>query len=362
MARILLIGAIPPPFHGVTIYNKILLDSKISNFFIVNHLDISDHRNLDNLGKIDLINIFLSFKNFFSLFKSLLKHRPDLAYLPISQNIAFLRDGIFIIIIKFFSKSKIIVHLHGSYFKDCYNRSNFIFKKFVDFTLPRVDCAIVYSRSLKHIISKWINNIEFVPIGTTFKTDISNRNNKEIVAGYMGSLTRSKGIEDLVEAANIVLKEYRNIKFKIAGSWRKQEEEIKNKILCFIDENKINNDIELLGFIPDSSKERFLVNTDIFVFPSWNEGQPLVILEAMAAGCPVIAVKGVGAIPDTVIDGKTGILVEKQNPEEIAKAIVYLIRNPDIRVKMGLAARKRFEENYTIDKNIDNMIKVFKKF
>jgi len=362
MTRILLIGAIPPPFHGVTIYNKILLDSKISDFFSVNHLDISDHRNLDNLGKIDIINIFLSFKNFFSLFKSLLKYKPHLVYLPISQNVAFLRDGIFILVIKLFSKSKIIVHLHGSYFKNCYDKSNFIFKKFVDYTLPRVDSAIVYSRSLKHIISKWVNNIEFVPIGTTFKTSISNRNNKEIITGYIGSLTRSKGIEDLVKAANIVLKKYRNIKFKIAGSWRKQEEEIKNKILCFIDENKIDNDIELLGFIPDDSKERFLVNTDIFVFPSWNEGQPLAILEAMAAGCPVIAMKDVGAIPDTVIDGKTGILVEKQSPEEIAEAIIFLIENPDIRVKMGLTARKRFNENYTIDKNIDNMIKIFKKF
>ncbi len=362
MARILLIGTLPPPFHGVTIYNKILLNSKISDFFNVNHLDISDHRNLDNLGKIDIINIFLSFKNFFSLLKLLLRYKPDLVYFPISQNIAFLRDGIFIIIIKFFSKSKIIVHLHGSYFKDCYNKSNFIFKKFIDYTLPKVDSAIVYSHSLKYIISKWVNNIEFVPIGTTFKPDISNRNNRKIIAGYIGSLARSKGIEDLVRAANIVLKKYKNIKFKIAGSWRKQEEEIKNEILYFINENKINNDIELLGFIPDDNKEKFLMGTDIFVFPSWNEGQPLAILEAMAAGCPVIAIKDIGVIPETVINGETGILVEKQKPEEIAKAIAYLIENTDIRKKMGLAARKRFEENYTIDKNIDNMIKVFKKF
>jgi len=361
MKKILLIGALPPPIHGVTIYNKILLNSKISNFFSINHLDISDHRNLDNLGKIDIINVFLSFRNFFSLLKSLLKHKPDLVYFPISQNMAFLRDGIFIIIIKIFSKSKIIVHLHGSYFKDYYNKSNFIFKKFIDYTLPKVDSAIVYSYSLKHVISKWINNIEYVPIGTTFKPDISNRDNREIIAGYIGNLTRSKGIEDLVKAANIVLKKYKNIKFKIAGSWWKQEERIKNEILNFINENRIDSNIELLGFISEDNKEKFLMSTDIFVFPSWNEGQPLVILEAMAAGCPVIAIKDIGAISETVIDGETGILVEKQNPEEIAKAIIYLIENPDMRAKMGLAARKRFEENYTIDKNIDNTIKVFNK-
>jgi glycosyltransferase involved in cell wall biosynthesis len=362
MTRILLVGALPPPFHGVTIYNKILLNSRISDFFDVKHLDISDHRNLDNLGKIDITNVFLSFKNFFALFKLLLKYKPDLVYFPISQNIAFLREGIFIIIIKIFSKSKIIAHLHGSYFKHYYNKSNFIFKKFVDYTLPKVDSAIVYSNSLKHVISKWVNNIKYVPIGTTFKPDMNKRNNRRVRIGYIGSLTQSKGIEDLVNAANIVLKKYENIEFKIAGSWRKQEEEIKNRILYFINKNKINNNIELLGFISDDEKESFFLGIDIFAFPSWDEGQPLVILEAMAAGCPVIATEDVGAIPDTVIDGETGILVEKQNPEEIAKAIVYLIKNPGTRAKMGRAARKRFEENYTIGKNIDNMIRVFKQF
>jgi len=361
MAKILLIGALPPPFHGVTIYNEILLNSKIKKCFHINHLDISDHRNLDNLGKVDIINIYLSLKNFLSLFKLLLKYKPDIVYLPISQNIAFLRDGIFIDIIKFFSRSKIIAHLHGSAFKDCYDKSNFIFRKFIDYTLPKVDYAIVYSYSLRHVIDKWVNNIEFVPIGTTFKPCINSRDNKEIIVGYMGSLTRSKGIEDLVKAAGIVLKKYRNIKFRIAGSWRKQEEETKEKILLFINDSRINNNIELLGFIPDAEKEKFLTNIDIFIFPSWNEGQPLAILEAMAAGCPVIATKDVGAIPETVINGKTGILVEKQNPEEIARSIVYLIENPDIRLKMGLAARKKFEDDYTIDKNVDNMIKVFRK-
>ncbi|MBE3092235.1 MAG: glycosyltransferase family 4 protein [Actinobacteria bacterium] len=361
MKKILIISTLPPPFHGVTIYNEMLLNSKISNFFSIHHLDISDKRSLDNLGKIDITNVFLSFKNFFSLIKLLFKTKPDLVYLSISQNIAFLRDGIFIIISKFFSKSKVIVHLHGSNFKDYYNRSNFILKKFVDYTLARVDSAIVYSYLLKHIFDKWINNIEVVPIGTTFKPDISNRNNREITIGYLGNLIQSKGIEDFVKAANIILKKHRNIKFKIGGSWLKQEEKIKNGLLHFIKENKIINNIEFLGFIPNDDKEKFFLTTDIFVFPSWNEGQPLVILEAMAAGCPVISIKDVGAIPDTIIDGETGILVEKQNPEEIAKAIIYLIENPDIREKMGSMARKRFEENYTIDKNIDNMIKVFNK-
>jgi len=361
MKKILIISTLPPPFHGVTFYNEMLLSSKISNFFSIHHLDISDKRSLDNLGKIDIINVSLGFKNFFSLIKLLFKIKPDLVYLPISQNIAYLRDGIFIIISRFFSKRRIVVHLHGSNFKNYYSNSNFIFKKFVDYTLARVDSAIVYSHSLKHIFKKWIKNIEIVPIGTTFKAEIISRDNREITISYLGNLIQSKGIEDFVKAANIVLKKHKNIKFKIGGSWPKKEEKLKNELLHFINKNKIIDNIEFLDFIPNDDKEKFFLTTSIFVFPSCNEGQPLVILEAMAAGCPVISIKDVGAIPDTIIDGETGILVEKHNPEEIARAINCLIENPNIREKMGFNARKRFEENYTIEKNIDNMIKIFNK-
>jgi glycosyltransferase involved in cell wall biosynthesis len=105
-------------------------------------------------------------------------------------------------------------------------------------------------------------------------------------------------------------------------------------------------------------KELYLLDTDIFVLPSWSEGFPLVILEAMAAGCPVISTR-VGAIPEVVLDGVTGILVEKQNPQQLAQAMITLIENPDLRRQMGQAGRKRFEEHFTFDRCIDRMIAVF---
>ena len=85
----------------------------------------------------------------------------------------------------------------------------------------------------------------------------------------------------------------------------------------------------------------------------------MVIIEAMAAGCPVVSTKNAGAIPETVIDGKTGILVEKKNPQAVAQAIIKLIESPELRVKMGMAGRKRYEQYYTQERNIENMIRVF---
>jgi glycosyltransferase involved in cell wall biosynthesis len=107
-------------------------------------------------------------------------------------------------------------------------------------------------------------------------------------------------------------------------------------------------------------KEDLLKQTDIFVLPSLFEAQPLSILEAMAAGCPVVSTWH-GAIPETVIDGETGILVEKEDAKELSRALKKLIAEPKLREKMGLMGRKRYQKYYTKERHIENMIDVFKK-
>jgi L-malate glycosyltransferase len=81
----------------------------------------------------------------------------------------------------------------------------------------------------------------------------------------------------------------------------------------------------------------------------------------MAAGCPVISTKDVGAIPEVVLDGITGILVEKRRPDQIADAIIKLIEHPELRVSMGNAGRKRYEKYYKTEHNIDKIIELFNK-
>jgi glycosyltransferase involved in cell wall biosynthesis len=364
MKKIIFIGGTPPPYHGVTISNKRILDSKISDIFNIFHLDTSDHRNVDNLGKLDLTNILLAVKNFVTLIFKILKLKPDLLYLPISQNIAYLRDGMFILLSKCFGRPKVVIHLRGSYFRKYYDKSNWIIRKFIDLTVKKADTAIVLGHSLKYIFDGWVKNCKVIPNGTDFSPDISKKkfgNSNNIIIGYLSNLRERKGVLDIIEAINILINKYnhKNVKIKFAGPWR--DEKFKCKVLEYIKNNKLDKYVEFVGFIVGKDKENFLLKSDIFLFPSWDEGHPNVILEAMAAACPVISSKSVGAIPETVIDGKTGLLVEKQNPKAITEAIIYLIENPEKRKEMGLAGRKRFEKNYTLDKNINNLIKVFEE-
>lgn len=362
--KIILIGAVPPPYHGTNISNDRILNSKIKDIYKLYHLDISDHRDLDNLGKIDLVNVLLSLKNFFRLFILVVKSKPDLAYLVAAQNLAYLRDGIFILIVCMFSRAKIVIHLRSSYFKKYYDKSNWFIKKFIDFSLRKVDTAIVLGNSLKPMLGKWIKNIEVIPNGTDFNPDIAKKNiydKNDLTVSYLGNLYEFKGIFDLLNAAKIVTERKADIKFIFGGPWPEKESTVRERIFNYIKDNKLENKVIFKGLVPIEEKEKFFLETDIFILPSWSEGHPNVILEAMAAACPVISTKDVGAISETVLDGRTGILVEKKNPDQIANAIIYLIENPDIRSGMGISGRKRFEENYTLEENIKNIIAVFNK-
>ena len=118
--------------------------------------------------------------------------------------------------------------------------------------------------------------------------------------------------------------------------------------------------MEFNGVVIGKEKVDFLLDSDIFVFPSYYlfEGHPLVIIEAMAAGCPVISTN-IASIPETVIHGENGFLVEPKASGKMAENIEILIKNGELRKKMGLRSRQIYEEKYTLETNIKNMIGIF---
>jgi glycosyltransferase involved in cell wall biosynthesis len=365
-SRVLLIGSLPPPYHGSTLYFQSLLNSRIRQEFDIIFLDTSDRRDLANVGTFDLMNVYLASRSIVQLAFLCLTRRPKLVYVPIAQNVpSFLRDGTFVIVSSFLSRAKIVVHLHGSHFRDFFENTNGFMRWFIKRSLKRVDMAIVLGNRLKRIFDGLVKDIEVVPNGipTAYpaSTKVAETHGNPLQIGYLGNLFKSKGVLDLLAAARSVLEKHPETRFRFAGAWWQQEPETKEQALRFIHENGLDGSVEFTGVVLNGDKEDFLASTDIFVLPTRypTEGLPLVILEAMAHGCPVISTRDVGAIPEVVVDGVTGILVEKQNPQQLSEAIIKLIENPKLRESMGKAGRERFEKNYTMDINVENMIRVF---
>jgi glycosyltransferase involved in cell wall biosynthesis len=363
--KILIVGPLPPPHHGVTEYTQDLLQSGLRSCFEILHLDTSDRRNLDNLGKLEFTNIFLALRNEVQLVRRLLFDHPAIVYVPTSQNnLGFFRDGLFILTTKILSKAQIVIHHHGGeYFTQFMQQTNFFMKWYVGFVLRKVDLGIVLGERLRPVLSGLVKRVEVVPHGIRLNEDLSMNKRQPkngLTVSFLGNLFKAKGILDVVEAAKILVQPYPKMKFRFAGTWWGQEPETKEEAFKIIRENDLSGKIEFVGFVQGQQKVDFLSDTDIFVSPSWHEGLGLVNLEAMAAGCPVISSKGVGAIPEIVLDGITGILVEPKHPEQIVEAIIRLAEDPELRRQMGSAGRRRVYDYYTFETHIECMSTVFR--
>lgn len=368
--KIILIGSVPPPYHGANVYFHSLLHSRIRDVYSIYHIDTSDSRSIDNIGKFDFTNVYVALRSVFLHGFTLLSKRPDIVYIPVAAAfLPYIRDGLFIMLTKLFSRAKIIVHLQsGNYFRTLfYDRSNRFVRWFVRRTLSYVHTAIVLGEGLRGVFDGLVSNVRVVPNAAPVNGTHNKVHNKngdkpdDIVIGYLGNLIESKGVLDVIEAARDVIQKYPDVTFRFAGAWFDQEPETKEKAVRMTDRYGLNGHIRFSGMIRNGEKEKFLAETSIFVFPSWYpcEGLPLVIVEAMAAGLPVVSTKKTGVIDEVVVDGETGILVEQKSPRQIAEALIYLIEHPGVRKSMGDAGKRRFEKLYTIDKNVDKMMEIF---
>ncbi len=125
--------------------------------------------------------------------------------------------------------------------------------------------------------------------------------------------------------------------------------------------NKLEKKIEFVGYVPKNKIDKYYKESDIFLFPSFREGAPTVILEAMTFALPTIAFKQNGA--DIMLDSSCGILIDITNPQrmvnDFANAIITLYENPQLRIEMGNNARKKVEENFLWEKRGKEMQKYY---
>jgi glycosyltransferase involved in cell wall biosynthesis len=166
----------------------------------------------------------------------------------------------------------------------------------------------------------------------------------EISLFFLSNMMKAKGVFDLLEACDILNKKGLKFKCHFIGKWADiAETDFKKEV----ERKNLTGKVFAHGAKYGKEKAAFLNYSDIFILPSHNECFPLVILEAMQYGLPVISTDE-GGIPAIVDNGITGYIVEKQNSIELAKHLEELILNPELRETMGKAGRQKFQEQYTL--------------
>lgn len=344
--KVIFLGPLPPPFMGPTLATDIILSSKLADAFDLVHIDTSDHRDLRRLAAIDATNILLAFLHYFRLLKRLLAGGARLVYIPVSQTtIGFLRDAVFIILARLFRRP-VICHLRGGRFDLWTAGASPLTRFIVRRVLASIQGMIVLGESIARQFDGWVppERLHVVPNGADYPTPAKPRERDGTLhILYLGNLQAGKGIVDVVEAAAVLKRKGVAFRLDAVGAWR--DDRVRDECLRIC----AAGDLPVKFHPPATGGDKFdyLAAADLFVFtPRQREGHPWVIVEAMAAGLPVIATDQ-GAIAETVIDGESGWIVPAGDGGAIAGKAALLAGDAKLRERMGQAARTRYEEHYT---------------
>lgn len=232
-------------------------------------------------------------------------------------------------------------------------------RKIVEYTLGKADVIC----STSHIMAKETNKyskkkIFVTPFGVDmnkFKPLPDEKTNDKITIGTVKALSDKYGIRDLINAFATINTKFSNSELLIVGDGpQKSEYEQLTREL------KIDNVTTFTGRVPNDKVPEYINKMDVFGVPSTEDSESFGVaaVESMACGVPVV-VSNVGGLPEVVLEGKTGYVVPKENPEELAKAIFSLIENKEKSIEMGLAGIEHVKANYNWIDNANGMLDLY---
>lgn len=349
--KIIFVGSFPEKrksiYGGQYTACKAILDSDFSNNFNLHTIDSSS---ISIPPPNLLIRSFFAIKRLIKLTYKIIKFQPKIIIIFVADKFSAIEKGLMIIISKSFNKNVIIFPRAGALL-DQYK--NILFKKYIDFTFNKANLFLCqgkafqnfatkklnFSKSQAPIIPNWTANSELLKIG---KYRHFNFNNKAVKILFIGWLEEFKGVKEILEAAYILKNKKYSFHIYFAGdgnmmSFAKQ----------FIIKFDLENHISLLGWVNDSEKNKLLSESNIFLLPSWNEGLPNAMIEAMSAGLACIISK-VGMIPDYAINEFNSLLVEPKNVENIVSSLEKVFKNPNFRKMLSKNAYQTAKSNFTI--------------
>ncbi len=171
------------------------------------------------------------------------------------------------------------------------------------------------------------------------------------LVGVVGRFSQEKGHRYLIEALPKIIREFPELKVMLVGEGPLQDE-----IQQQVEKAGLKSQVIFTGY--QSNVQDFYRAIDLLVLPSLSEGMPNVALEAMLFGKPVVATR-VGGVPEVVVDGETGILVDAQNSEQLAAAIIRLIKKPAMRRDFGFYGRKQVLDQFNPAKRVMDIIDLY---
>jgi glycosyltransferase involved in cell wall biosynthesis len=237
-----------------------------------------------------------------------------------------------------------IVHVHGALFDHSYAAASAPMRRLFESLLTRSARVIALSPTWRDkllaiapraAIATLANPIQLA----AFTPPLQRRTDTVL---FLGEVSDRKGISDLIAAVARLRTSRPELRLLVGGLGDEA------KLDRLIRVHRMQDAVERLGWVSGTAKETLLAQAMVLALPSYQEGQPMVILEALSAGLPVVASR-VGGIPDTITDGSDGLLIDAGDVGQLAAALERVLSNPSLADRLARRARHRVEREFSVE-------------
>lgn len=261
----------------------------------------------------------------------------DVVHVHMASSASFTRKSMFLGMARRFGR-RTIVHVHGAGFDSFFDKSPPARKRAIRHTLESADLVIALSDEWKRrlttiapgattrVLMNPVVCAEFAGVAAA-RPDVPPDGGTIL---FLGAFGRRKGVFDLIEAGVKIAEQRSHVVFELGGDQEAAE------VRGLVEKKGIEGNVRMLGWVTGDDKLAAFTRAHIYVLPSYHEGLPIGVLEAMAAGLPVVTTP-VGGIPEVVKDGVNGIIISPGDVRALSASVLRLLDDSDLRKRMSEA-------------------------
>ena len=257
---------------------------------------------------------------------------------------------------------RVILHIHGAEFILFYQKGGWLVKRFIRAILKQCDCILALS-------NQWKNDLQCISpdsdirviynptiVRDRYSTGPCSESDSPVKFLFMGRIGKRKGVYDILESLQYI--QSRNFEIQLYGDGDLEPVE------ALIRRLQLQGQVKLCGWIDGETKDAVFRQADVLLLPSYNEGLPISVLEALAYGLPVLSTE-VGGISEAVEEGVNGFLIQPGQCKVLAERMERLCASASIRKQMGQSgyelAKFRFDLPIIIEK-LEALYREFTEF
>ncbi|MGQ9689618.1 MAG: glycosyltransferase family 4 protein, partial [Desulfobaccales bacterium] len=332
--RLLIVGQLPPPVHGSNVMAELLWQSLQSLGYQVEMVQKTFSRDMREVERFSFRKLLRIFTISARLVQALQSFKPGVCiYFNTVKFRALVIDALFLFILRLF-RVPYILYSHGKGLRTLGDSANPLKRFVVRGAIAQSAGALVLGERLKADFRPYLEENKMFVLPNALPDQAGSRlppregRNPRVQVLFLSNLIETKGPMEFLRMAKEVAARASEVSFVLAGP--PVEEVFYRKLLAFIERENLTDRVEVPGGLFGEAKAEVFRKSDIFIFPTKKEALPLVILEAMQWGLPVVS-SAEGAIPEVVVDGVTGFIVNPRDIAQLTDRVLRLVNDPELR-------------------------------